>query len=315
MATNRFRRCAQSALLVFAAGLATTAVAQEHGIGKACPETGDAAPQVALNADAAPVLAGTRVALTATGTSAKGDPVEYMWHSDQGRIFGRGNAVEFDTTGLAPGRYDVVVMGRAHHCAVARVVKTIEVVGCPPGLRLSASNVRVNAGEVVTVTADGIPAGFALNWSASDGRVTQTADGVSIDTGGIAADTITVSAVSSAIPGCSSDIQIAVVKPTVALPDILNFPMTGGRLNNANKAVLDDVTIRGGQDVGSKIVVTGKSTATERAGLARLRAENARNYLVGEKGVDPSRIEIRTQERTASEGGIEIAIVPPGAQY
>ena len=91
--------------------------------------------------------------------------------------------------------------------------------------------------------------------------------------------------------------------------------MAGGRLNNANKAVLDDVTIRGSQDVGSRIVINGKSTAKERAGLAKLRAENARNYLVSEKGVDPSRIEIRTQERTATEGGIEIAVVPPGAQY
>ena len=47
---------------------------------------------------------------------------------------------------------------------------------------------------------------------------------------------------------------------------------------------------------------------------ARTRADNARNYLVGEKGIDPSRIEVRVQERTAADGGIEIAIIPPGAQ-
>jgi hypothetical protein len=315
MATNHLRRCTIAALFATALAFATTAAAQERGIGRACPETGDDAPQLALNLDSAsPVLAGTHVKLTATGTSSRGD-VEYMWHADQGRIFGRGNSVEFDTTGLAPGRYDVVAMARARRCAVARVVKTVEVVGCPPGLRLSANNVRVNAGEVVTVTAEGVPAGFGLNWTASAGHVTQTADGVTIDTADIAADTITVSATSASVPDCGGDIQIAVVKPPVVLPDILNFPMTGGRLNNANKAVLDDVTIRGSQDVGSKIIITGKSTTNERAGLARIRAENARNYLVGEKGIDPSRIEIRTQERTATEGGIEIAVVPPGANY
>ena len=314
MASYDDPRCMLSGLFVIAVVFVGTAAAQERGIGRACPETGDDRPNLALNIDQTSVLAGTRVRLTATGTSSRGE-VEYMWHADQGRIFGRGNAVEFDTTGLAPGRYDVVVMGRAHRCATAQVVKTVEVVGCPPGLRLSASNVRVNAGEVVTVTAEGIPSGFGLRWSASEGRVTETGNGITIDTGGVAADTINVSATSADIPDCGGNIQIAVVKPPVALPDILTFPMTGGRLNNANKAVLDDVSIRGAQNVGSKIVITGKSTATERANLAKIRAENARNYLVSEKGVDPSRIEVRTQDRTAAEGGIEIAIVPPGANY
>jgi hypothetical protein len=314
MVTHHIRRPLLSA--VFALALAVSASAQERGIGKACPETGDDRPEIALNADAtAPVLAGTRVRLTATGKATSGAPVEFMWHADQGRLFGRGSAVEFDTTGLAPGNYDVVLMGRARKCATNRVVRTISVVGCPPGLRLSANNVRVNAGEVVAVSAEGVPAGFGLRWSASEGRVTQTAGGVTVDTAGIAADTITVSATSADVPGCSSDIQIAVIKPPVALPDILNFPMTGGRLNNANKAVLDDVSIRGAQNVGSRIVITGKSTSDERANLARVRAENARNYLVSEKGVDASRIEVRTQDRTATEAGLEIAIVPPGAEY
>ncbi len=316
MTTDNIRRCVLPSLFAIALALATTATAQERGIGRACPDPGDDRPDIALNVEqGAPVLAGTRVKLTASGKSSSGAAIEYMWHADNGRIFGRGPSVEFDTTGLAPGNYDVVVMGRAAKCATNRIVKTIAVVGCPPGLRLSANNVRVNAGEVFTVSAEGVPAGFGLRWTTSDGRLTETGGGVSIDTAGVAADTITVSAVSADIAGCSSDLQIAVVKPPVALPDILTFPMTGGRLNNANKAVLDDVSIRGAQDAGSRIVVTGKSTSSERIGLAKIRAENARNYLVGEKGIDPSRIEIRIQERTAAEGGLEIAIIPPGATY
>jgi hypothetical protein len=316
MARFTTRRSAIPAALALALALAGSAAAQQRGIGKACPENGDNAPQIALNVDtAAPILAGTRVKLTASGTSSSGDVLQYMWHADRGRIFGRGAAVEFDTAGLAPGSYDVVLLGRGRKCGTARIVKSIEVVGCPPGITLSANNTRVNAGEVVTVSASGVPEGFGLRWSTTDGRLTETGGGVTIDTAGVAADTITVSAASTDVANCTSQLTIAVVKPPVALPDILTFPMAGGRLNNANKAVLDDVTIRGSQDVGSRIVITGKSTAKERAGLAKLRAENARNYLVSEKGVDPSRIEIRTQERTATEGGIEIAVVPPGATY
>jgi hypothetical protein len=313
MASFEIRHFAMAGILAASLACAGDVLAQETGIGKACTDAGDR-PELALNVAQASVQSGTRVALTATGKNSKNETIEYMWHADNGKIFGRGASVEFDTTGLGPGRYDVVLMGRGKKCATARLVKTIEVYGCPPGLTLSANNMRVNAGEVVTIRAEGVPANFGLRWTASEGRVTQNGDSITVDTAGVASDTITVSAVSLDVPDCGTQLAIAVAKPPVALPDILTFPMTGGRLNNANKAVLDDVTIRGAQDVGSRIIITGKSTANERAGVARARAENARNYLVGEKGIDPSRIEVRIQERSAAEGGIEIAIVPPGAQ-
>lgn len=299
---------------------AVTASAQQNsnqsetGIGRNCDDPNTDKPSVALDADAVSVLSGTKVKLTASGRGTKGEPLEYMWRADRGRIFGKGPAVEFDTAGLAPGRYDVLVMGRGGKCNPMTVVKTIEVIGCPPDLRLVANNVRVNAGDVVTISSSGVPAGFGLRWSASEGRVTENGGSIRVDTAGVAADTITVSASSFDIPECSREITIAVIKPPVILPDILNFPMTGGRLNNANKAVLDDVTLRGERDIQARIIVTGKSTSTERKGLAKVRAENARNYLVSEKGVDASRVEIRTQEGTAPEGGIEIAIIPPGAR-
>lgn len=286
----------------------------ETGIGRNCDDPDKDKPSVALDADSVAVLSGTKVKLTASGRGSKGEPLEYMWRADRGRIFGKGAAVEFDTAGLAPGKYDVLLMGRGGKCNPMTVVKTIEVIGCPPDLRLVANNVRVNAGEVVSISAAGLPNGFGLRWSASEGRVSGEGGAIRVDTAGVAADTITVSASSFDVPDCSREITIAVIKPPVILPDILNFPMTGGRLNNANKAVLDDVTLRGERDIQARIVVTGKSTAKERPGLAKIRAENARNYLVSEKGVDASRVEIRTQEGTAAEGGIEIAIIPPGAR-
>lgn len=299
---------------VTAASAQSNSNAAETGLGRNCDDPNTDKPNVACDADSVAVLSGTKVKLTASGRGSKGEPLEYMWRADRGRIFGKGSAVEFDTAGLAPGTYDVLLMGRGAKCNPMTVVKTIEVIGCPPDLRLVASNVRVNAGDVVTVSSTGVPAGFGLRWSSTDGRVTEGNGSIRIDTAGVAADTIRVSASSFDVPDCSREITIAVVKPPVILPDIMNFPMTGGRLNNANKAVLDDVTLRGERDIQARIVVTGKSTATERKGLAKVRAENARNYLVSEKGVDASRVEIRTQEGTAAEGGIEIAIIPPGAK-
>jgi hypothetical protein len=313
--TTRIARC--TVLLSLAAFIficADTALAQDQGIGRDCDDRNANRPTISLAADRNQVLSGQRVHLTATGTGTGGETVEYFWRADAGKFYGRGASVDFDTTGLAPGNYNVTLIGRGHECGTSSQIVPIAVIGCPPDLRLSASNVRVRAGETVTISADGLTSGLGLTWSTSAGRMMESGTSVTIDTAGITADTITVSASALDIPDCARDITIAVERPPVALPDILSFPMTGGRLNNANKAILDDVSLRSGQDVQAQIVITGRSTAGERRGIAQTRAENARNYLVNEKGIDPARIEVRTEEGTAAEGGVQIAIVPPGAQ-
>ena len=320
MTTNFIRLSMLSCALVLACGFSAVVSAQDNnqeppetGIGKNCSDPNGEKPDVSLDADAVRVLAGTRVRLTATGKSLTGKPIEYMWRSEKGAIFGHGNAVDFDTTGLVPGTYDVRLYCRDGNCALARLVKPIEVIGCPPNLGLSASSMRVNVGEKVTVRADGSYPDLSMAWTTSEGRLVESASSATIDTAGVTGNFITVGVSTPAIPGCGSTIQIAIVKPVI-LPDIINFPMNGGRLNNANKSILDDVNLRAAKDVSARIVITGKSTANERTGLARQRADNARNYLVGEKGIDPARIEVRAEEKTASEGGIQVAIIPPGAQ-
>lgn len=300
------------ALVVFAG----TAAAQEKsqtGLGSDCSDRNQDRPELSLVAEPPMVMAGQRVKLVATGKSNTGNLIEYMWRADQGRIFGKGNTVEFDTVGLAPGKYTVTLIGRANKCATASLVKTVEVIGCPPSFALTSSP-KVTVGEIIKVSPLGLPVGFALRWSTSEGRVALRDGIVSVDTGGFASNSVTVTATAVDIPDCTRSVVVAVAKPPVPLPDILGFPMTAARLNNAHKAVLDDVNLRSGTDVRSQIIITGRSTETERKGLARQRADNARNYLVYEKGVDASRIEVRVKEGTAKEGGIDIAIVPPGAK-
>ena len=90
-------------------------------------------------------------------------------------------------------------------------------------------------------------------------------------------------------------------------------------VNNMQQADTGTKMIHIGKNTRSTIISKGISAGkinNSYRGLVRIikRAENARNYLVSEKGVDASRVEIRTQEGTAPEGGIEIAIVPPGAR-
>jgi hypothetical protein len=85
------------------------------------------------------------------------------------------------------------------------------------------------------------------------------------------------------------------------------------RVDNACKAVLDDVALRLQRDADSKAVIVGNSGAKEGKGVAAQRARNAKTYLVKEKGIDGSRIELRTG--MSGEKKAEFYIVPAGATF
>ena len=86
-------------------------------------------------------------------------------------------------------------------------------------------------------------------------------------------------------------------------------------MDNTAKAILDDVALRLQRDADARAVIVGfadpKELKPEK--LAAERAANAKAYLVKEKGIDASRIEIRT----GSGGGMkaEIWFVPAGASF
>jgi hypothetical protein len=65
----------------------------------------------------------------------------------------------------------------------------------------------------------------------------------------------------------------------------------------------------------SKAVVVGDFDPAEKGGvkLAQERAVNTKAYLTEEKGIDPSRIEVRSG--TAGGNRAEIYIVPAGATF
>jgi outer membrane protein OmpA-like peptidoglycan-associated protein len=95
----------------------------------------------------------------------------------------------------------------------------------------------------------------------------------------------------------------------------IQFKRNNARVDNAAKAILDDVALRLQRDADAKAVIVGNADPGERNGkrLAAQRARNTRAYLVDEKGIDPSRIELRT----GSGGGMtaEIHLVPAGATF
>jgi hypothetical protein len=267
-----------------------------QGLGSNCAN--DGAPSISCESDMAVVRAGQSVSLTASGGGTK-----WMWRAENGKIFGSGSTVRFDTTGLSPGRYDVVLMSRGTGCAISRCVKTIEVAGCPD-VFLSADKTSVTSGETVILNATGAPTAATYSWSTSAGRIVGSGATATLETAGTDSGMITVR-LNTADPDCSAmkEVGISVIRPRALPPSLLNFNANESRLDNSDKAMLDDVVVRAGQDVSSRIVIIGSATSGERG---------TRDYLVNEKGFDPSRIDIKTEDN-APQGSVQVFIVPQGA--
>jgi outer membrane protein OmpA-like peptidoglycan-associated protein len=87
-------------------------------------------PTITCSADRSSVFAGEKVHITTNANDPDGDKLTYTWRANAGQIVGNGAAVDFDTTGLAPGNYTVMVRvddgrGEAADCSSMVEVKPV----------------------------------------------------------------------------------------------------------------------------------------------------------------------------------------------
>ncbi len=87
------------------------------------------------------------------------------------------------------------------------------------------------------------------------------------------------------------------------------------RVDNEAKACLDDVALNLQQQADATAVLVGEAASDERHAdtLAAQRAVNTKDYLVKEKGIDASRISVRTGTQGNKE--VENYLVPAGANF
>jgi outer membrane protein OmpA-like peptidoglycan-associated protein len=119
----------------------------------------------------------------------------------------------------------------------------------------------------------------------------------------------------------TTSVTIAVpapVKPMVSEMCSVSFARDArrpNRVDNEGKACLDEIALNLQSNSDEKLALVGNAAGNETGGskLATARAVNARAYLVGEKGIDSSRITVYTG--TQDGKFVSTTIIPTGAAF
>jgi outer membrane protein OmpA-like peptidoglycan-associated protein len=277
--------------------------------------------------------------------------VIYNWSGPS--VTGNGTTATVATGSLDPGNYTVKGEAKEGKkgkeglkpetnatCQSDFTVKPFD----PPTLSCSASPTVLKPGDSATITATGLsPQNRPLTYSfsSSGGSVSGSGSTATLSTtnapaGGI---TVTCSVSDDKSHGASATTSVQVQAPPPPPPPKTQALCTVSfdrdakrptRVDNEAKACLDDVALNAQQKADATIVVVGNSapppekkhksrhahelTAADlAANLAAQRAVNTKDYLVTDKGIDASRILVKSG--TSGQNEVGDYLVPAGANF
>jgi len=287
--------------------------------------------------------------LTVTGTAMNLNPKKmatYSWTSTGGVISGSSTTANIDTKTAAPGTYAVTghvtegpKPGQSADCSAQFTVMAFQ----PPTISCSANPSSVNPGDSSTISASAMsPQNRPLtySYSATAGSVSGTTSTATLSTAGASPGPITVTCnvVDDKGNTASATTSVTVIQPPPPPPP--PAPVASSlcsvsferdtrrptRVDNEAKACLDDVALALQRSSDAKLALVGNEDAKEQALEAKEakrkhhtmkpsdaseRAVNTKDYLVTEKGIDPSRITVYTGTDDAQT--VTTTLVPAGA--
>lgn len=272
--------------------------------------------------------------LTATAAATALNPkrhTSYSWNTSGGKL-ASSDAVTttIDTKDLAPGTYTVsgkVAQGTHAYeqstCTASFTIQPFE----PPTTSCSANPSRINAGDPVAITSQGTsPQNRALtySYSATGGAISGNTASATLNTVGAAPGEITVtcSVVDDLGKTASATTTVSVnAPPPPPAPQTRNLcgvsfdrdQKRPERVDNEAKGCLDTIALDMQRETTGRLVVVGNNAKNETIAAAARRTMNIRRYLVDEKGVESSRIDLRTG--TDSGRTVTNVFVPEGATY
>jgi hypothetical protein len=254
----------------------------------------------------------------------------YSWATTGGTITGTTETATIATAGLAAGDYTVTgrISEGPRPTEHADCNASFRVLGYePPTIVCSANPSSILPGGFSTITSEGrSPQNRPLNYSysASAGQITgsgtngtlATADvtpgvitvtcNVVDDLGKAAAATTTVTVTAPVIPPAPQPRQLC----SVSFERDRKRPV---RVDNEAKGCLDDIALALNRESTATLIVVGKHDPAEKPDAAAQRTLNVKEYLVIEKGIDPTRIDVRTGETAGRT--VDNVLVPAGATW
>jgi outer membrane protein OmpA-like peptidoglycan-associated protein len=300
--------------------------------------------QYACVVNPASVFPGEQVTITGTATNLnpKKTPA-YNWSGQGLTVGGTSPTSTIDTGSLQPGSYTVTghvtegpKPGQSADCTAQFTVKQFE----PPTISCTANPTTVQPGASSTITCDGVsPQSRPLtySYSASAGSISGTGNTATLSTTGAPSGTITVTGTvqddkgQTASATTTVNVEAPPPPPTPKSQTLCSIQFDKdkrrpARVDNEAKACLDDVALNAQQKADASLVVVGNSApvptprskaarrhAVTAEQLAAQRAVNTKAYLVTEKGIDASRIQVRTG--TNGQNEVEDYLVPAGANF
>ena len=299
---------------------------------------GEMEPQLekSLQCSATPqeVYAGERVVVSANANNYNlHEKYFFRWQLSGGKTEGFGPTVFVDTNGLGAGVYTATAhiatreksQKQIAQCAAGFTVK----IAPPPTIRCSANPTTVNPGDPSTITAYVTSIAqrkLTYNYAASGGQINGTSETTALQTAGASPGLITVTCQVKDDLGHTAQ---ATTDVTVSAPPLPPAPKAQklctlyfvrdqrrpARVDNEARACLDDIGLTLHNQPDSRLVVLGEHDVNEPEGqmLAAERVVNTRAYLSKEKGIDPSRIDIRTSATPGRD--VETYLLAPGAAW
>jgi hypothetical protein len=304
-------------------------------------------PPVTYSCSANPTTVFPGEPVTVTGSALNLNPkrtATYSWTSNGGAVNGSSSTVTVSnkTAGSYTVNGHVTEGSRAGQSADCTASYTVQDFA-PPTIGCSADPSTVNPGDNSTITASAVsPQNRPLtySYSATAGSISGTTPSAILSTTGAAAGPITVTCNVADDTGkqATATTTVSVLAPppppAAALPVTSSLCTTSFerdkarpvRVDNEAKACLDDVTMSLQQNPNAKLALVGTEDAKEQAIEAReanrkhhteepseaaQRAADTKDYLVTDKGIDPSRIMLYTS--TADSETVTTTLVPLGA--
>jgi hypothetical protein len=197
----------------------------------------------------------------------------------------------------------------------------------PLTMTCSANPSSMMVGDTSIIHANAVSAHpVTYSYSASAGAISGTEATATLTTAGVAAGTIevTCNAVDELGQKASQTVDVLVAAvPVAAIQTPSVQPMCSisfmrdkrrpTRVDNEAKACLDDVALAMQRDASATLLLVGTDSPThhETSRDASIRAENAKAYLVTDKGIEPSRIVLYTG--TTDSESVDIQLAPAGS--